>query len=74
MEIKRLKSTIKGVENLSEDRNRKVKSDAQTQQRHDQQTHESRMNKLKEDVALLKKKLQEKIAEHREKEQALRKV
>ena len=74
MEIKRLKSSIKGVVNLSEDRNRRVKVDARNQQLQDKQTHEAKANKLKEDVGVLKKKLQEKTVEDMYNEQTLRKV
>ena len=73
-EIKRLKSNIRSVVNLAEDRNRRVKVDAHNQQMQDKQAHESKANKLKEEIATLKKKLQDQTAEHREKEQELRKV
>ncbi len=73
-EIKRLKSTIKGVVNLAEDRNRRVKVDAHNQQMQDNQNHESKVGKLQEEIALLTKKLQDMTAENREKEQNLRKV
>lgn len=74
VEIKRLKSTIKGVINLSEDRNRKVKVDAHNQQLQDKQAHEARANKLEEEISLVRRKLQDATAEHRDKEQSLRKV
>lgn len=73
-ELKRLKSTIKGVVNLAEDRNRRVKVDAHNQQVDDKQVHESKTKILKEEISTVKKKLQDQTAEHREKEQVLRKV
>lgn len=73
-EIKRLKSNIKSVVNLAEDRNRRVKVDAHNQQMQDKQAHDTKANKLREEIATLKKKLQDNTAEHREKEQSLRKV
>ena len=73
-EIKRLKSTIKGVVNLAEDRNRRVKVDAHNQQIQDQNTHEAKVNTLEGDISTLTKKYQQVSSEHREKEQTLRKV
>ena len=73
-ELKRLKSTIKGVVNLAEDRNRRVKVDAHNQQVDDKQVHESKAKALKEEISTVRKKLQDQTAEHREKEQVLRKV
>lgn len=60
--------------NLAEDRNRRVKVDVHNQQMQDKQVHDGKVNKLKEELTLLKKKLQEAIGDNREKEQNLRKV
>ena len=73
-EIKRLKSSIKGVVNLAEDRNRRVKVDAHNQQMQDKQNHDTKVRELREDIATLNKKLQDMTAENRDKEQSLRKV
>ncbi len=73
-EIKHLKSTIKGVVNLAEDRNRRVKVDAHNQQIQDQKVHETKVNTLEGDITTLTKKFQQVTSEHREKEQTLRKV
>lgn len=69
-----MKSNIKSVVNLAEDRNRRVKVDAHNQQMQDKQTHDAKVNKLKEEIAVLKKKLQDQKGDHKEKEQGLRKV
>jgi phage host-nuclease inhibitor protein Gam len=73
-EIKRLKSNIRSVVNLSEDRNRRVKVDSHNQKMQDDQLHEAKANKLKDEIAAVKKKLQDRTADHKEKEQTLRKV
>ena len=73
-EIKRLKSSIKGVVNLAEDRNRRVKVDAHNQQMQDKQSHDSKASALKEEISVLTKKLQDLTAENGDKEQSLRKV
>ena len=73
-EIKRLKSKIRGVVNLADDRNRRVKVDAHNQQRDDKTAHDYKTKVLKDEIGILKKKLQAAVEENRTKEQDLRKV
>ena len=51
-----------------------MKTDAESQEVHDRKDHEGRATKLAEDIAVLKKRLAEFVAENKEKEQNLRKV
>lgn len=51
-----------------------MKVDAQNQQMQDKQAHEAKVSKLNEEISALKKKLTEVTGDHKEKEQALRKV
>lgn len=73
-EIRRLKSTIKGVVNLAEDGKRRAKVEAHDKQNQEQITHGTRSRKLKEEVSNLGNKLKEFKKENQDKEQKLRKV
>ena len=73
-EIRRLKSTIKGLVNLAEDGKRRVKVEAHNKQSQEQNTYSTRFKKLKEDISNLEKKLKEVMNENQDKEQILRKV
>ena len=73
-EIKILKSNIKALINLADDANRRVKANAHNQEASDKKNHEAKATKMAEDIAALKKRLAELVAEHKEKEQSLRKV
>lgn len=69
-----MKSNIKALINLADDTNRRVKANAHNQETSDNKNHETKVAKLAEDIATLKKKLAEIVAENKEKEQSLRKV
>lgn len=69
-----MKSTIKGIVQLGEDRNRRVKADTHSQRVQDQKAHDAKVSTLEERIAAAKKKMQTVTEEHKEKEQALRKV
>ena len=73
-EIKRLKSNIKALINLADDANRRVKANAHNQETSDKKNHETKVAKITEDIAALKKRLGDVVAENKEKEQSLRKV
>lgn len=73
-EIRHLRSTIKGVVNLAEDGNRRVKAEAHDKQVSEQNEHTIIANKLKEEIGSLKKKLKEVVKENQEKENNLRKA
>ena len=60
--------------NMADDANRRVKANAHNQEINDKKNHEARATKMAEDIAALKKKLAELVAENKEKEQTLRKV
>ena len=59
---------------MADDANRRVKANAHNQETTDKKNHETRATKLTEDITALKKKLNEAVAENKEKEQTLRKV
>ena len=59
---------------MADDANKRVKANAHNQEISDKKNHESRATKMAEDIATLKKKLAELVAENKEKEQTLRKV
>ncbi len=73
-EIKRLKANIKTVINLAENAHRKTQLEATNQQKSDTASFDSRKSALEEGIAGLSKKYREMLAEHREREQELRKV
>lgn len=73
-QIKQLKSSIKTVIDLSEDAKHRTQVSVRRQQEEQQKTHDAAAGKLREDIATLRKKLQEEVANNREKEQGLRKV
>lgn len=59
---------------MADDANKRVKTNAHNQEINDKKNHEARATKMEEDIATLKKKLAELVAENKEKEQTLRKV
>ncbi len=73
-EIKRLKANIKTVINLAENSYRKTELESTDQQKDDTTSFDSRKSALEEGIASLSKKHRNMLAEHREKEQELRKV
>lgn len=73
-EIKRLKANIKTIINLAEDSNRKIQLEAANQQKLDTTSFQARKHGLEDSISTLTKKHRELLAEHREREQELRKV
>ena len=73
-QIKKLKSDIKTVLTLSEDVTRRLHGDAAKQQTNHSEEHRERRGQLQEEIATVKKKLQEVELSNRNKEQDLRKV
>ena len=59
---------------MADDTNKRVKANAHNQETSDKKNHETKAAKMAEDIAALKKKLAEVVAENKEKEQSLRKV
>ena len=73
-QIKQLKSSIKTVIDLAEDAKHRTQASASKQQEEQQKLHDAVAGKLSEDIATLRKDLQEKATSNKEKEQGLRKV
>ena len=59
---------------MADDANKRVKANAHNQEVNDKKNHEAKAAQMAEDIATLKKKLAELVAENKEKEQTLRKV
>lgn len=72
--IKRVQADIRTVHQLAEETQRRIREDATTHQSQDLETHKTKKTALEEEVAALKKSLQETTANNRETEQKLRKV
>jgi len=72
--IRRLQADLHQIEKFSEEHIRRTKSEAEKQEAADVKNSEGKRQKLQQDVNQLKTQLQNLIAEHREREQALRKV
>ena len=69
-----MKSSIKALVSMADDANKRVKANAHNQEMNDKKNHETKATQMAEDITTLKKKLTELVAEHKEKEQSLRKV
>ena len=69
-----MKSSIKALVGMADDANKRVKANAHNQEVNDKKSHEAKTTQMAEDIATLKKKLAELVAENKEKEQTLRKV
>ena len=69
-----MKSSIKALVGMADDANKRVKANAHNQEVTDKKSHEAKTAQMAEDIATLKKKLAELVAENKEKEQTLRKV
>ena len=73
-QIYQLRTNIKTVAALAQDTIRKVHSEAEKHQSQAQTTHTNTKTKLEEEIGVLKKQLQETVAENKERELETRKV
>ena len=73
-QIKQLHSSIKTVAELAQDSTRKMRAEVQKQRSQAETAHSNAKGKLEEEIATLKKQLQEAVAENKHKEQEMRKV
>lgn len=73
-QINQLRSTITSVATTAQDTTRKIQTEAKKQQTQAETTHSTNKTKLEEEIGIVKKQLQDSVAEDKEREQETRKV